>query len=572
MLLELSIRNVAIIEEISISLKSGLIAFTGETGAGKSILIESLLLALGGRSTVEIVRTGTSEAEVTALLSCEEDSPVKAKLEEAGIPFEDEILVRRVIYANGRSRAYINDRPVTVSFLRAAGKDLVEISGQHEHQHLMNSKYHLDLLDLHGGLMEDRAGIREQYKKTRDMRKVLTELGGNAVERQRRKEYLLYQIEELERVDLSISEDDLHDERRYLLQLERMLEVGQSAEAMLYSGQGSFTEEVGRFAQQFGDWSDFSEELKVVSDGLHEAQALIDDVARSLRNFLDITELNPGRLEEIEEQITQIRDLKRKHGVMTVDALLQTKQEYEKELQQLHDQETLLSEKEAQYNDEVESLVEISTALSKRRRKVATKLSKEIEKELASVGMKKSRFVVEFEYSEPEEGEEALEEDRPLPGPDGQDKVQFLLSSNPGEEPRSLARVASGGELSRIMLSLKQILTEHEPVETCIFDEVDTGIGGFAATIIGQKIKRIADERQVICITHLPQLACFADHHFLIQKSEKDGRTHSVIRKLNKTQREKELARMLGGIEITTQSRAHARQLLQQAKEFFAQA
>ncbi len=565
MLIELTIRNVAIIEEISISLGEGLTIFTGETGAGKSILIESLMLALGGRASNELVRTGAEEAEVSALFVLEEDSPVEKKLEEAGIPVGEELLLRRIVSTSGRSRAYVNDRSVTITFLKEIGQELIEISGQHEHQYLLQPRYHLDLLDNHGNLHEQRLALEKHYHRVKALQKELQELGGNKLERARRKEYLLYQIEELDEIDLDKDEQELEERRRYLLQLGKMLEASQYGEELLYSGQGSITELLGRLLNQLSAWSELSEELKEAVEGLSEAQAVIDDVARSLRLFLSNTEQDPTALEEIETFLSQLRDLKRKHGVLSVEALKRTKEQFEEELATLHEQEEHLSTLEERFNQEVEQLWERAKALTRARKEVAARLSREIQEELASVGMKKAQFIVEFRNVKEEDDSELLPT---LPGPTGADQVQFLLSSNPGEDPRSLQRVASGGELSRIMLSFKHILTEKDPVQTCIFDEVDSGIGGFTATIIGQKIKKIAEGRQVICITHLPQIACFADEHFQIEKREKKGRTSSSIRKLTTKQREQELARMLGGMKITDQSLAHAKNLLKQAKNF----
>ena len=566
MLIELTIRNVAIIEEISISLGGGLTIFTGETGSGKSILIESLMLALGGRASNDLIRTGEDEAEVSALFNLNEKENIQNRLKEASIPVEDELLLRRIVSATGRSRAYINDRSVTVAFLREIGQKLIEISGQHEHQYLMQPRYHLELLDNHGDLWDERLAVEKQYHYVKKLQQELQKLGGNNLERSRRKEYLLYQIEEMNEIDLDTDEQELEEERRYFLQLGKMLETSQYGEELLYSGQGSITELLGRLTNQLSAWIDLSEEMKEAVDGLSEAQAVIDDVSRSLRGFLANTEQNPNTLIELETILSQLRDLKRKHGVLSVKALKQTKEQFEQELETLNEQEERLLKLEHFFDNEVKKLRKSTESLSKSRRKIARRLSKELQKELSSVGMKKARFITEFQNLE-DETQESEEPQNVIPGPTGQDQVQFLLSSNPGEEPRSLQRVASGGELSRIMLSFKHILTEKEPVQTCIFDEVDSGIGGFTATIIGQKIKKIAKGRQVICITHLPQLACFADEHFQIQKREKDGRTCSTIQKLTPAQREKELARMLGGVQITSQSRAHAKELLAQAKE-----
>ncbi|MCK6512675.1 DNA repair protein RecN [Myxococcota bacterium] len=610
MLLHLQIRNVVIIDEASISFQEGLNVFTGETGAGKSILIDALLLALGERASSDVVRTGSEEAEVSAMFSLESLPMVREKLASAGLRGEDELLLRRLVSQNGRSRAYVNDRPVTVSFLRELGELLVEISGQHSNHHLMQPRYHLDLLDAFGHLYDMREQVSEIYRQAQRERKELERLGGDAQSRARREEYLLYQLNELDNAPLDVDETKLEDERRYLLQLEKMLEAGQEGEATLYSGQRSIMEVLGRLEAKLGNWSDLSPDLATAVQGLSEAQVMIDDVARSLRGFVANAEVDPQRLQEIEEQLELLRDLKRKHHVQSLEQLLKRRDGYIEELHNLRAQEARLIELEKCCERRTKELQKAALALSQRRREAALVLAREVEAELASLGMKKARFVVDFRslFNEEDDGtlgasDEMNEESakqtakaesttakqvvspevatakqavspevaaakqaaKTLVGPVGMDFVQFLLSSNPGEEPRPLHRTASGGELSRIMLALKQILTEREPVPTCVFDEVDAGIGGFTATIIGEKIKRIAAKRQVFCITHLPQIACFSDAHYQILKTEEDGRTHSTISQLTQAQRELEIARMLGGAEITDESLAHARRLIHQA-------
>lgn len=604
MLIHLTIRNVAIIEEVSINFSEGFHVFTGETGAGKSILIDALLLALGGRSSTDLLRTGAEEAEVSALFCIDDMPELQSKIREIGIPVEDgELLLRRAITASGRSRAYINDCPVTAKFLRESGQKLVEISGQHEHQHLMQPRYHLDLLDNYGELWAERQRIAEQYALVRNMHKRLQTLGGDALRRRQRKDYLQYQISELSDADLDVNEESLQQQRRYLLQFGQMVEASQNADMVLYSGPNSLTEQLGRLRHRFETWRELSTEIANTLQNLLEAEALVDDAARTLRGFLSNADIDKSSLRDIEQQLSRLRDLKRKHGANTIDGLTQKLQQYIHELEELDRRETEMQQLEADYVREVEVLRQIAWSLSEQRKAVAVRLCAEVESELASVGMKKAKFVVAWETSPPPangntpsddrspsltmsdeshselhtpvtEHDDTFSEAQPvsllhrerdLPGPHGFDQVQFLLSSNPGEEPKSLHRIASGGELSRIMLALKQIIAEREPVPTCIFDEVDAGIGGNTAHTIALKIRDIAQQRQVICVTHLAQIACLADHHYAIQKSEIDGRTLSRINPLTPTEREYEIARMLGGIGSNPQILAHAREILSQA-------
>lgn len=596
MLLHLHIKNVAIIEESSVSLDSGLNVFTGETGAGKSILIDSLLLALGGRASTDLVRTGAPEARVSALFSILPNAPYIDELQRAGIPTEDELLLRRIITASGRSRAYINERPVTVAFLRKIGQRLCEISGQHEHQHLLHPRMHLDVLDGYGELTEERKAVTAQYEAVRALRQELEELGGDAHNRARRRGYLQYQIDELEEAELEVDEEELEHSRKYMMQVEQMIEASQGGESMLYSGPQSVLESIGRLQHKLANFRELAPDLDAACKSLEEAEALLDDSARTLRYFAEDTSFDPNELESLQERLTQLRDLKRKHGVNDITGLRQCLQEYKNELVELDQREERMTTLEANYHNEVESLKQLAEDLSAKRYAIRETLARDVEGELASLGMKKATFLVtinrisrqSFDELEPlsdlpEDYEESTDADTheeentanttqskqaaDLPGPSGYDQVQFLLSSNPGETPRPMHKIASGGELSRIMLSLKQVIAERDPVNTCIFDEVDAGIGGVTGATIGQKINEISCSRQVLCITHLPQIACFANHHFHIKKQEEEGRTHSTIEVLETKTRERELARMLGGMAGNEQSLAHARELLDHARE-----
>ncbi len=596
MLLHLHIRNVAIIEESAMDFGEGFHVFTGETGAGKSILIDALLLALGERSNADLLRTGAKEAEISALFSISHLPHIKQHFETAGIAVEEgELLLRRLIMANGRSRAYINDRPVTAKFLRESGQQLVEISGQHEHQHLMHPRYHLDLVDSYGNLWPERQLLLDQYNQVQRIRKQLHKLGGDAYKRQKRREYLKYQIAELEDVDLDVNEDDLQQQRRYLQQLEKMVEGSNNAEQILYSGGNSMLEQLGRLQQRLQGWEELSEEIAEALRGMMEAEASLDDAARTLRNFTSSTKTEPYALKNLEEQLTQLRDLKRKHGASSVMGLVECLDEYQRELLDLDQREVRMQELETSFDREIETLCGMAEGLSVKRKSAAIRLAEEIEEELASLDMKKAKFVVDWDQlmrEDQEEQDDFAEEDwssnesmlfaeedelwpeateneeeaRKIPGPAGYDLAQFLLSSNPGEEPKPLHRIASGGELSRIMLALKQVVKEKEPVPTSVFDEIDAGIGGATAVTIGHKIRGIASQRQVLCNTHLAQIASLADQHYLIKKQEEDGRTHSRIHQLDHQQREREIARMLDG-KATDQSLAHARELLIQTQK-----
>ncbi|MEM1009232.1 MAG: DNA repair protein RecN, partial [Myxococcota bacterium] len=497
---------------------------------------------------------------------------VRSFLEEAGLPCESELFLRRTVSRSGRSRAHVNDRPVTISFLRALGQMLVEISGQHAQTQLLQPRRHLDFLDTFGGLFPLREQVTACYREVEAEREELSRLGGDAHTRALREDYLLYQLEELSQAPLDQDEEALQEEQQRLAQMEEMIDAAREGELIL---SGAVLEQLSALSSQWGAWARLEPAFEEVCQSLDQAYASLDDARRTVRRFSATASNDPQRRREIEEIFSMLEDLKRKHRVHSLCELNQQKQDYEEEVQMLHAQEERLKKLESSCVQSEKRLFELASKLREKRILAAKDLERQVEQELSTVGMNKAHFVVcfseSFQHAVVEENNNPFETQKSLSlgmGPTGVDRVQFLLSSNPGEPPRPLQKTASGGELSRILLALKQILTEREPVSTCVFDEVDTGIGGRTATMLGRKIKQIAQQRQVLCITHLPQVACFGDRHFLIRKQEEEGRTRSQIVRLDEQEREQEMVRMLGTEEGSLETMAHARRLLEKAEQF----
>ncbi len=559
MLVHLSIKNLAVIEKTEFSPGPGLNIFTGETGTGKSILIDAILLALGERASTDLLRTGAKEAEITAIFSLSEDSPVKEFLSEHNFPSDgDELILRRVITSSGRSRAYVNDTPTTVRVLQQLGLLLVEISSQHSHQRLMQPRFHLDFLDQFGNLFPLRKELTSLYQKYRQLLERMESLGGDPLQRQRQKEFLEFQISELEEFDLSVEEEELFQRHRYLSNLEQIIEGSEETERMLYSGGNAIFDQLGTARRKLEQWSEFSQLLSETVDILSKAESLIDEAARNIRQFSSQTEFDFRELEELNQTIVKLNDLKRKHNATSIEELREILEGYRRELSHLQQVEEEAVSLERQISELRELLSQKARELSEKRREWAEELSRKVESELSSVGMKKAKFSIRW-ISSPEEER--------LPGPTGWDEIQFYLSPNPGEELKPLHKIASGGELSRILLALNQIFSDKNPVPTIIFDEIDSGIGGETALNVGDKIYQIARNRQVLCVTHLPQIAALADHHFQIHKEVRGDRTVSSVRLLSDKDRSRELARMLDGRKESPQSISHAARLLKLAKK-----
>ncbi|HXH14325.1 MAG TPA: DNA repair protein RecN [Alphaproteobacteria bacterium] len=564
MLKELRIRNFAIIDAIDVQFRQGLHVFTGETGAGKSIIIEALSLALGGRASADMIRSGEETATIEAVFDLSGLHDVAELARAHGIEVaDDELVIKRAISAS-RNRVYINSGLSTVSVLELLGARLVEIHGQYEQQTLLHPERQLDILDSYAGVMELRRGLERQYYYLQGLRKRLAELMAQAEERARQQELLQFQRQEIEQAQLQPGEEDaLKAERQILLHTEKLLQVAQGTSEALYTGEDTLVDRLGQVLRALEEVSGIDAALKPVAEDLRAALYQLEEAGRSLGDYASRVEFDPGRLADIEDRLAEINSLKRKYGP-TVEDILARQESLAKELESLQHQVENMEALRTEIAVTERQVREQALELSQRRLAVGATLEQAVERELRELSMGAARFAIAFRRTPDPNGFIATEEGPVQLTPVGIETVEFLFTSNPGEEPRPLAKIASGGELSRVMLALKSILASVARVPTLIFDEVDTGIGGGVAEVVGRKLKALTTACQVFCITHLPQVASRGDVHFLIEKQIVLGRTVTTVRTLTQRERVDEIARMSGGLVITETTRKLAAELLRQ--------
>ncbi|WP_043932833.1 DNA repair protein RecN [Bacillus sp. EB01] len=558
MLTELSIKNFAIIEALSVSFEKGLTVLTGETGAGKSIIIDAIHLLVGGRGSSEFVRHGEEKAEIEGLfLLDDQNHPCIEKAEEFGIEIEDSmVVIRRDIFLSGKSVCRVNGKLVTLSVLREIGGTLVDIHGQHEHQELMNDALHLPLLDQFGSndiqpALDAYQSIYRQYEETLSKLRKLSE---NEQQMAHRLDLIQFQLEEINNAGLKENEDEeLAEEKHRLGNFEKIYEAIQAAYTAL-KGDSRALDWAGEAMGSLEDAAALDTEYKEMAESVSNSYYALEDAASTLRNSLDTLEYDPQRLSEIEDRLTEINQLKRKYG-RTIEEILAYQEKIKVEIDALQNKETHIGKLEKELSKLNGQLTSEAAKLTSLRKRWADRLTKLIHKELKDLYMAKTVFEIRF-------GRESQNFTR-----SGVDKVGFFISTNPGEPLKPLSKVASGGELSRIMLALKSIFSKHQGVTSIIFDEVDTGVSGRVAQSIAEKISRVASGSQVLCISHLPQVAAMADTHLFISKITKGGRTKTSVVPLNEQQKVEEISRMISGVEITDLTKEHARELLTLASQ-----
>lgn len=561
MLRELQIRRLAVIEDLRVQFAEGLNILTGETGAGKSILVTAIGLALGWRASNELIRTGCEDAEVIAVFSGEEEN-VQSVRRELGLPSAGELRVRRVVQSAGRNKVEINDVAVPLAALRRLGEALLNLYGQHEAQGLMRPETHLFYLDEYGALGADRTAIAGQAARFRELDRRLAELLRRDAEREARLGYLRFLIEEIAAAKIVPGEDeDLAARIKVQSHAETLIRLGQRIGEELYDREeGAVAERAGELRRAVENNLELDAGLRSIYEGLQELTVLAEDLAAQGRAYAESLEFDPRRLEAMEERLQTLRNLKKKYGG-SLAAVLKTTADAAAEMDGLERLSTEIADLSRERQQVIDELLGAVERLSKARRRAAKKMRGEVEKELGDLDMAGTSFQVEVEDLETGGlvlGERRLDET-------GADRVEFLISPNVGELPRPLARIASGGELSRVMLAIKRVLARHFPVPTLIFDEIDAGVGGAQAERLGRKLREAAGPHQVLCITHLPQIAALADHHYLVRKQVSGGRTKTDVATLAKNERIEELARMLGGETITPVTRRAAKELLDRA-------
>ncbi|MCE5262369.1 MAG: DNA repair protein RecN [Deltaproteobacteria bacterium] len=554
MLAELNIRNFAIIDELHVAFDGGLNMISGETGAGKSIIIGAVGLLLGDRANADMIRSFEDAAVVEALFDIHGQQELREKIREMGFGEGGELVIRRVVSRSGKNRVYINGNLASLSSLAAIGESLINICGQHEHQMVLDPENHTDILDEFAGLLPDRAAYREHYDLHRALQERLRALQERQRTRAEREDLLRFQIGEIAGAELRPGEDAaLAEEKKILANVQKLIDHAESAYETLYGKGDSVLTEFRGALSAVKEIRKIDPGLKLSGQEMEELYYRIEEAAFALRDYAKRLSYDPARLEAVDERLELLGRLKRKYGG-TLEAVLGKQAEAEQEIGEIS---SLAEETEALTREmavEQGRLMEAAGALSARRRAAAADLKTVVEGEIRTLRMDDAQFEVVF-HEPAGEGKTVLNEK-------GMDLPEFYLSANVGETLKPLRAIASGGELSRIMLALKKVLARTGSVGTIVFDEVDSGIGGATAEIVGQKLREVARHHQVLCITHLPQIACCGDRHYLVVKNVAGERTNTSVALLSEEERLAEIARMLGGVELTKKTRDHAREML----------
>ena len=548
MLQTLYIENIAVIEKSAIDFSRGLNVLTGETGAGKSIIIDAINAIMGQRTSRDIIRTGASSAFVSAQFD-KVNAAVRRKLEEFGFDSdEDELLLQRTLSASGKSTCKINGRPATAAMLREIAAGLINIHGQHESYELFSPETHIDYIDRYGRLIPALENYKEKYKKYLILQKKLNEANSDESSRLSEIDLLSFQSKELFDADIQIGEEEaLDSERSALMNFEKLSSLLNRAHMLLSGEDNSGCELVDMAANAMQNAANYSADYEEISNTLTDVYYNLRDCAELVSDALDNLESDPERLEEIEERLDLINRLTRKYNC-TADELPALAEQMQSRLEELLNYDRNRDELIAACKAAREEAEQSALALSNNRQKTAAEFAEKVKAEMSFLNMPNVELVPFFEES-------AL-------SPKGMDKMELLISANPGETPRPVAKIASGGELSRMMLAIKTVLAGTDTVDTLIFDEVDTGISGSAAEKVGLKLREVSTECQVLCVTHQAQIAALADHHYLIKKQVEQGRTFTEVQPLDYDGRVNELARIIGGVNITDAARSHAEDML----------
>ena len=551
MLRELQITNLAIIDKLHVEFSPGLNILTGETGAGKSIIIDAVNLILGGRGSADLIRSGAKEASVEAVFDLSGRDALLQALAAAGIDCDGELLVRRVVAHGGKSRVFIGGGLATTSLLSEICKNLINIYGQHDAQSLLKTEQHLLLLDGFSGALSLRGEFAARFEECQGLKHELQALEEGEREAARRMDLLSFQSGEIAEAKLSPGEEEeLAGERLRLMHSEKLMGASQRAFDLLYGGDAPILGDLSGIIAGVAEAGQVDAALVPVAEALEAAYAQLEDASLTLRDYAARVESDPARLEALEDRLDAINRLKKKYGA-GIGEILAYQRQVDQELAALSNREETRDQLQAGIADLERELLALGGKLTKARGEGAKRLKAGMERELGELAMKHALFETFFDRSAQAKSY-------------GFERAEFLFSPNPGEPPKPLAKIASGGELSRLMLALKQLHPDSE-VPTLIFDEVDTGIGGATSALVGEKLKRVSREQQVLAITHLPQVAAFADQHLKVEKGVQDGRTATSVELLEGEARVAEVARMLSGARVTEKTLEHARELIQEA-------
>ncbi|TCS84046.1 DNA repair protein RecN [Tepidibacillus fermentans] len=569
MLLELFIRNFAIIDELKIGFDKGLNILTGETGAGKSIIIDAIQLVTGGRGSTDYIRYEENKAEIEALFDLDPRHPVFGIIESLGmeVPEDHFLLLKREILKNGKSICRVNGHLVTLSMLKEIGEWLIQIHGQHQHQHLLDEEKQLEMLDAYGqiAIQSSKQEFQSLYQRYQSMLKEVKHLTDGEKELTQRLDLLKYQINEIAQANLKLGEDEeLVNQRNQIRHAEKIIK-GLTDSSRILSQENGVIDLLSYVTSVLDSISSYDSKIAEIHEQLQSFYYQIEDYSMEMNRMIQQYDFNPSQIEHIEERLSTIHHLKRKYGD-TVEAILEYAAIIEDEIELLEHRDHHLQKLQSDLEEIEQDLVVEALELSKLRQELAKILSDQIEKELKDLQMKDVQFKIEITYQENDHGIQVNGKHYSVSA-NGLDKIQFLIAPNPGEPLKPLNKIASGGELSRIMLAIQTILSHQDAISTFVFDEIDTGVSGRAAQSIAEKLSLVSRNKQIFVITHLPQVAAMGDHHYLIQKKVMKDHTFTEILRLNETERVKEIARMLGGMEITETSKKHAKEMIDQAKE-----
>lgn len=554
MLTELRIANFAVIDRLTLQFSTGFHVFTGETGAGKSILVDALALLVGGRATADVIRAEAEEAEVEAAFILPDDGALLRRFRGSGVldPQDTDLIIRRVIARTGRNRVYLNGRLTPLHVLEALAGTLIDLHGQHDQQSLLAPSAQLDAVDEFGDLVALRAEYLRRYERWRAGQRALEEAERQQEDRAQREDYLRYQYRELEAAALAPGEEEtLLLEHKRLAHVKRLRDLGEEAYDRLYGSEASVLRGLSVAEDRIAEVTSVDETAAEWRALCGDAGVKLQEVARELRAYLEGLEQDPERLSAVEDRLHAIQQLKRKHGG-SFESVLAKAAELRAELAQLEGSQARIGDLQGRVHRDSEEVRAAAHGLSEARVRAAARLETRVKKELGSLRMGQTRLQVAV----------TAHPDLAACTATGWDRIEYLLSANPGEPPRPLATVVSGGELSRLMLALKTVLAERDAVPTLIFDEVDAGVGGAVADVMGRRLKALGAHHQVFCITHLPQVASKADHHFVVEKGVQQKRTAARVRRVDGKAREEEVARMLGGLTITQAVRRTAAEMV----------
>ena len=560
MLNELSIKNFAIIDELHVCFGEGLNVISGETGAGKSIIIGAVSLLLGDRATSDMIRTQADSASVEAIFDIAGNKPLQDKIAAMGFSTGDELLVRRVISHAGKNKAFINGQMATLVNLTAVSELLINICGQHEHQVILNVENHIDILDEFGGCLPVRAQYAEIYNQYQQIRTQIEKLKDLSQSREEKADLFKFQLKEIQDINPQPAEDTaLADEKKVLVNFQKLSGWATNAYDLLYGEKDSIMVKLKEVQNQVKEIKKIDSNLQISDVDMESSFITLQETVLQLRDYSKNLFFDSERLVAIDERLELLNRLKRKHGG-SLESVFRRKQEIEEYLKTVFSVDEELEKLTKEEEKVQQNLRQNALKLSQIRGQAAKKLQNAVDKEIHALNMPHASFSVNFKKDAVDAAE--------FFGPKGSDEVEFYLTANKGEESRPLNKIASGGELSRIILALKNVLSRTGSVSSIIFDEVDNGIGGAVAEIVGRKLKEVSANHQIVCITHLPQIACFGDKHMYVSKKIVKDRTVTSLEELDSEQKIEEISRMLGGVNVTQKTREHAKEMINSSRSY----